>query len=123
MSGFLARADTDDGSAVRNDYAAFLERLGFEDFSTEIRNTIKAAKDRHQSAGIGAVSEAVLSHSAERAEILNVSRRLAVEVAAGLESGPSDREDAERRAVSLAAKLLTLKPIEVPACLPIPTAT
>lgn len=92
-------------SSYDNGYSGFLERVGFENFSQRLRQSIKDKNFLDPN-----ISEKVLVYQSDRLEMYNDVRDLAVEVLNTLHT--NNRSPVSRdKIIEFAARLLNMKPI------------
>lgn len=97
-------------AAVREDYAQFLTSLGFRDYPAAIAANLRQG-------GQNGLQMKVLEFNAKRYRVINAGRELAAEVMSGLaEQGYS--QEAMYTGTELAARLLSLQPLDPPSSLP-----
>jgi len=100
-----------DGSRdVRGEYEDFLRKLGFRDYSAKIAETLK-------SPNLAPLQRKVLTYNARRYRVMDAARELSAEVMAGVAAQGNSPESMER-ATELAARLISLQPLEPPSSLP-----
>lgn len=107
---FSAVYDAARSDGVRNDYADFLVRIGFEDYSSQISRRLKSGRRRK-------LQTSVLTFNQQRYRVFNAARELAAEVMAGLAEQKNSRASM-KTATELAARLLSLQPLDPPSTLP-----
>jgi hypothetical protein len=109
VTGPEASAATDPDT-VRQDTVRFLSRLGFRDYPAIIAENLRqGGQDEDQKRS--------LEFNARRTQVLNAARDLAAEIMAGLAEQGHSRRSLEN-ATELAARLLSLQPLDPPASLP-----
>ena len=92
-------------SSYDNGYSGFLERVGFENFSQRLRQSIKDKNFLDPN-----ISEKVLVYQSDRLEMYNDVRDIAVEVLNTLHT--NNRSPVSRdKIIEFAARLLNMKPI------------
>ncbi len=96
--------------AVRAEYSNFLVRLGFEDYSSKISQRLALGKT-------DALPTTVLNFNRRRYQVFNAARELAAEVMAGLAEQGNSPASLET-GTELAARLLSLQPLDPPSSLP-----
>ena len=89
-----------------SEYREFLMRLGFEDYSSQIK------ANRKKGTGIGTASESVLKFNQGRFEVVNYSRELSLLIMDSLDDSNLSK------IIDLDAKLLNLIPFEPPSKFP-----
>ncbi len=100
---------------VRKDYTLFLADLGFRDYPAAIAGTLEQS-------GLTDLQKKVLQLNARRYRTIPAARDLAAEIMAGLsEQGYS--AEAMSIATELAARLLSLQPLDPPSSLPAEVAS
>lgn len=95
-----------------NQYRQFLMKLGFEDQSAELRQSLADKNFLDPE-----ISEKVLTYQAQRYEVFNDVREVAIDILETLHENNLS-EAARKKLVNLAVKLVTTKPLRPPTAFP-----
>jgi hypothetical protein len=111
-SGTGVTVTTERSQEVRKGYDDYLRRMGFEDFSGALRESLVQKNFLNKD-----LSPKVLQFQAKRYEFYNIVRELATDLLLTLHT-TNRSPDSRDKLIEFATKLLTIKPIEPPTRLP-----